>query len=70
MKYEGGKQSSKAARKEKERVVDMLVSRHPSGTCIMPRPESRGSIQPWAPECVEFKAWPWYVEDWIKRQYL
>lgn len=63
-------QGEKAKLKGKERVGDMLVSHNPSDTCIRPRPESRGSIQPWASECVQFKAGPWYVEDWIKRQYL
>lgn len=34
------------------------------------RPESRGSIQPWAADGLQFKARPWFEEDWIKRQYL
>lgn len=46
----------KGRKKEKERVVGMLASHNPSGPCIMPRPESQGSIQPWGPEYVEFKA--------------
>lgn len=61
---------NKTQRQQKEKAAETLVSHNPSDTCIQPRAESKGSIQPWASDCVEFKDRPWYVEDWIKKQYL